>query len=79
MIWKQKLIAVATRANVLGFFHELKVVRDGCAHPGGDNTPLPKDNLTKFISSAKLMRSNLRDSMRTHGVGSRTELCWPVV
>ncbi len=77
MIWKQKLITSATRADVLGFFHSLKMIRDQCAHPGRDGALLPKESLAHFVNSAQRMRSSLGESMHTHGVGSRTELCWP--
>ena len=73
MIWKQKLITVATRADVLGFFKTLRIIRDRCAHPGGEEALIPKERLAHFVNSAKSMRSSLRESMQTHGVGSRKE------
>jgi hypothetical protein len=69
MIWKQKLITPATRADVLGFFHRLKIIRDQCAHASGDWSPwgdlLPKESLAHFVNSAKRMRSSLREAMQT--------------
>ena len=35
MIWKQQLVTPATRTDVLGFFDDLKKIRDQCAHRGG--------------------------------------------
>lgn len=66
MIWKQKLITPATHADVLGFFNDLKKIRDQCAHPGGQEELLPKGRLAHFVSSAKRMRNSLRESMQTH-------------
>jgi hypothetical protein len=73
MIWKQKLITAATRADVLVFFKTLRIIRDRCAHPGGEEALIPKERLAHFVNSAKSMRSSLRESMQTHGVGSRKE------
>jgi hypothetical protein len=72
MIWNQKLIASATRSQVLGFFQVLMRVRNACAHPRGHGVDLvPQEELADFINSAKRMRDDLRESMKTHGVGSR--------
>jgi hypothetical protein len=73
MIWNQKLITAATRADVLGFFKTLRIIRDRCAHPGGEEAFIPREGLAHFVNSAKSMRSSLRESMQTHGVGSRKE------
>jgi hypothetical protein len=70
MIWKQRLINPTTRAEILGFFHELKTVRDLCAHPGTHGPIIPQEKLANFISSAKSMRSSLRASMKRLGVSS---------
>jgi hypothetical protein len=70
MIWKQKLITPATQAEVLGFFNDLKEIRDKCAHPGGEEELVPKERLAHFVDSAKRVRSSLRESMQTHGVVS---------
>jgi CBS domain len=69
MIWKQKLIGQARRSEVLGFFENLRTVRDRCAHPGGESYPLPQDKLADFVKSAKSIRTSLHESMRTMGVG----------
>jgi hypothetical protein len=59
MIWKQRLIPPAKRADVLGFFNDLKEVRDKCAHPGDAEELLPKERVAHFVNSAKRMRANL--------------------
>ncbi len=74
MIWKQQLVTPATRTDVLGFFNDLKKIRDRCAHPGGDGELLSRERLARFINSAKCMRNSLRESMQSHGVGSREPL-----
>jgi hypothetical protein len=67
MIWKQRLISEATRAEVLGFFNELKEVRDQCAHPGGDDLELiPKTRLAHFVSSARRMRDSLLGAIQSY-------------
>jgi hypothetical protein len=71
MIWKQKLVTPATQADVLGFFNDLKEVRDQCAHPGGEAELLPKDRLAHFVQSAKHMQNSLHQSMRTHAVSEK--------
>jgi hypothetical protein len=73
MIWTQKLIATATRADVLGIFNKLNTIRNRCAHPG-DDWLLSQDMLADFVNRAKCMRSSLRDSMRTRGVDWMAEL-----
>jgi hypothetical protein len=62
MIWKQKLISGATQADVLGFFNDLKEVRDQCAHPGSDDELVPKDQLAGFVHSARRMRHSLKQT-----------------
>jgi hypothetical protein len=72
MIWKQRLITTATSKDVLGFFQELKTIRDLCVHPGNEAKSLealPKERLAQFVKSAKRMRSSLSESMEVHGVG----------
>lgn len=66
MIWKQKLVTPGTQTEILGFFNDLKEIRDQCAHPGGDNELLPKGRLAQFVNSAKRMRNSLRESMKSH-------------
>jgi hypothetical protein len=68
MIWKQKLINPATQADVLGFFNDLKEIRDQCAHPGGAEELIPKQRLAHFVSSAKRMRDSLGEAIKFHGV-----------
>jgi hypothetical protein len=63
MIWKQKLVTPATQADVLGFFNDLKEVRDQCAHPGAEAELIPKARLAHFVQSAKRMRNSLHQSM----------------
>src|SRR5262245_8939880 len=63
MIWKQRLVPSATKADVLGFFNDLKEIRDQCAHPGRDEELIAKGRLSDFIHSAKRMRSSLRESL----------------
>jgi len=64
MIWKQKLIAPVTQADVLGFFNDLKEIRDQCAHPGGEEELIPKKQLARFVHSARRMRISLREAIR---------------
>ncbi len=66
MIWKQ------SRKDVLGFFHELKEIRDRCAHPSTEEELLPRDRLAHFVNSAKRMRDSLRVSIETHVSRNRT-------
>jgi len=73
MIWKLKLIPSATRSEILGFFHDLKVIRDKCAHPGDKDVLVPKESLAKFVAAAKAMRRSLHESMNTHGVVQRAD------
>jgi hypothetical protein len=73
MIWNQRLVASATRKSVLGFFNDLKEVRDRCAHPGGRDELLPKDRLAHFVQSAKRMRDSLREAIRNLGVEADTQ------
>jgi hypothetical protein len=50
MIWKQRLITTATSKDVLGFFQELKTIRDLCVHPGNEAKSLealPKERLAQ--------------------------------
>lgn len=71
MIWKQRLVAAATRAEVLNFFHELKTVRDRCAHPGTNGALVAQEELARFVISAKRMRDDLRGAMQVQGVPLR--------
>jgi hypothetical protein len=64
MIWKQRLISTAAKAEVLGFFNDLKEIRDQCAHPGREEELVPKHRLAHFVNSAKHMRNNLRESLQ---------------
>jgi hypothetical protein len=64
MIWKQRLISTAAKAEVLGFFNDLKEIRDHCAHPGREEELVPKHRLAHFVNSAKHMRNNLRESLQ---------------
>jgi len=59
MIWKLKLVEGASRADVLGFFNDLKDIRDQCAHPGADEELISKDHLAHFVASAKRIRAAL--------------------
>ncbi len=68
MIWKERLISPATRAEVLRCFHALKEIRDRCAHPGGDGSLLAKEKLAHFVRSANRMRSSLLESMQVRGI-----------
>jgi hypothetical protein len=69
MIWKKKLIPAGSRREVLGFFEDLRKVRDRCAHPGGDDlVVLPREKLAKFIQDARAMRENLLASNRSRGM-----------
>jgi hypothetical protein len=66
MIWKQKLITPATRAEVLRFFKDLREIRDQCAHPGGAEELIPRQRLAHFVTSATRMHSSLREAIKTH-------------
>jgi hypothetical protein len=59
MIWKLRLVEAASRADVLGFFKDLREVRDRCAHPGSDEELIPKDRLAKFVETALRIRTSL--------------------
>jgi hypothetical protein len=61
----------ATQADVLGFFNDLKEIRDQCAHPGGEAELVPKARLADFVQSAKRMRDSLSQSMRANGIGEK--------
>ena len=65
MIWRRRLIPAARRADVEGFFNELKRIRDRCAHPGRDDDLLPKERLAHFVEAAKRMRESLLASSET--------------
>jgi hypothetical protein len=69
MIWKQRLVPDESRAAVLGFFEDLRKVRDRCAHPGGDESVLPREKLAKFLHDARAMRESLLVSIRSLGIG----------
>jgi hypothetical protein len=58
------LIAPATQADVLGFFNDLKEIRDQCAHPGGEVELIRKKQLARFVHSARRMRLSLREAIR---------------
>jgi hypothetical protein len=76
MIWKQRLIAGARQADVLGVFERLREVRDRCAHPGDYKPPLPKEDLAAFIKSERSLRSSLWEAMQKHNVEPPTENPW---
>lgn len=62
MLWKQRLVP-GKEAEVLGFFNDLKEIRDKCAHPRlGEDELLPKEQLASFVNSAKRMRESLREA-----------------
>jgi hypothetical protein len=65
MIWKNKLITGRSKTDLLGFFDELKDVRDTCAHPGHDDSILSQDRLAEFVSSAMRMRKSLQEAIRS--------------
>jgi hypothetical protein len=71
MIWQQRLLDNATRSDVLGLFNKMKIVRDKCAHPGGDAQILPRAELAGFVGSANSVRKSLRHAMMRHGVDPR--------
>jgi len=64
MIWKQKLVTPGTQTEILGFFNDLKEIRDQCAHPGGQEKLVPKERLAHFVNAAKRMRGSLIESMQ---------------
>jgi hypothetical protein len=64
MIWKKKLITGRSKTDLLGFFDELKNVRDSCAHPGHDDLILAQDRLADFVSSAMRMRKSLQEAVQ---------------
>jgi hypothetical protein len=65
MIWKNQLITGRSKTDVLGFFDELKNVRDTCAHPGHDDPILTQDRLADFVSSAMRMRKSLQEAIES--------------
>jgi hypothetical protein len=69
MIWKQKLITAATKAEVLGCFNDLKEVRDQCAQLGVEKDVVLQARLAPLISSAKRLRNSLCESTRSHEIG----------
>ena len=73
IIWKMKLTSPASsRSELLGFFENLRKIRDFCAHPqrsSSDDGLIPKQKLSEFISNAKSMRDRLNDSLLSHKVG----------
>jgi hypothetical protein len=69
MIWKQKLITPATKAEVLGCFNDLKEVRDQCAQLGVEKDVVLQARLAPLISSAKRLRNSLCESTRSHEIG----------
>ena len=68
MIWNRRLLPTETRASVLGFFETLRKVRDRCAHPGGNDSVLPKEELTKFVHDARAMREGLLAEIQSRGI-----------
>jgi CBS domain len=64
MIWKQTLITDRSKSDILGFFEELRKVRDNCAHPGHDDLLLAQDRLAEFVSSAMRMRKCLQEALQ---------------
>jgi CBS domain len=64
MIWKNRLITGRSKTDLLGFFEELKNVRDSCAHPGHDDPILTQDRLADFVSSAMRMRKSLQEAVQ---------------
>jgi hypothetical protein len=64
MIWKKRLITGRSKAEILGFFDDLKTVRDNCAHPGHDDPILTQDRLADFVSSAMRMRKSLQEAIQ---------------
>lgn len=72
MIWKQKLLPLATRRDVLSFFHELQSIRNRCAHPSGKTDVLiQKDELIRFVQAALNMKKLLSEELN-----KREELVW---
>ena len=68
IIWKLRLVGNATRSEVLGFFNDLRDIRDRCAHPGGDDELISKDRLAQFVASAKRIRSDLAASEKAQTI-----------
>jgi hypothetical protein len=68
MIWKQRFVPAGSRSAVLGFFETLRKVRDRCAHPGGNESVLQKEELAKFVHEARAMRESLLASIRSRGI-----------
>jgi hypothetical protein len=64
MLWKQRLVPSATRADLLGFFNRLKAIRDKCAHPSEEGTIIPMGELAGFVDSATRIRASLQESMK---------------
>jgi hypothetical protein len=64
MIWKKQLITGSSKTDVLGFFDELRNVRDSCAHPGHDDPIVAQDRLADFVSSAMRMRKSLQEAIQ---------------
>jgi hypothetical protein len=65
MIWKNRLIGGRSKADLLGFFDQLKHVRDNCAHPGHDDPILDQDCLADFVASAMRMRKDLQEALES--------------
>jgi GGDEF domain-containing protein len=68
------LVAAATQVEILGFFKELRDVRDQCAHPGGNENLILLARIADFVSSAKRMRESLLLAMETHVFDPRHEV-----
>jgi hypothetical protein len=74
MIWKKQLITGSSKTDVLGFFDELRKVRDTCAHPGHDDPILAQDRLADFVSSAMRMRKSLQEAIQNSTVEAPEQL-----
>ena len=72
IIWKMKLTSPASsRSELLGFFENLRKIRDLCAHPqrsSSDDDLIPKQRLSEVVSNAKSMRDRLSDALISHKV-----------
>jgi hypothetical protein len=73
MIWKQKLITPATKADVLSVFNALKEVRDQCARPGVEKEVVLQGRLAPLINSAKRLRNSLIESTRFYDINEEKE------
>jgi hypothetical protein len=71
MIWKQKLLTHATKADVLKFFRDLQEFRDQCARFSLEKETVFQARLGHFIENAKRMRNNLCEALRAQDIGER--------